>query len=678
MTDTPAKPWWLTEGIFDIDHGHEPMSFLIRRGGSWEFDELQRQFDEKFSPAWAEAHARNGNFLETCFFKGLGLAAEADEMERTRRFVAACHAVGLRVGVYTQWGSIFNETFFLERPDAREWVQVDSSGKPIEYGDRGNQYFRWRGCPGHPDFIEYIKELCRIAIEDFKVDVVYFDNMCLFEFHDTVCYCDRCQAGFRNYLRSKYPEPEAMFRRLGLRSAEAVYCPPMRSWTDHTETAYPLKDPMLAEFVDFRCRQFADAWHDVYEYIQSLDPAVGLMGNPSFPRKYNERLTGAIDMWMLRRTPALYYMENAVRSIGVRDGAVVTNARGYKYGRMLGENVTFVPCGGTATPGLDFAECLAFNDGSGKLGREPGALWDFFSAHRDEFYRDVTPAARVAVLRHDRSLTLRWHETFCGMEMAQQQLGCAGVPWMPIWEHQLHDGTLEAFDVLVVPGTPCLSRDEATAIEAFVRAGGGLIACENAGAFSENHNTLAQWRFADLFGVADDERFTPRYVGRGNFATLARDAKKRSVKVGDGRAVYLPRFRGTREPVRTYAEIGGYDGVEHLLLSRGWRDLPKAVEKVAPGTGLPVTIDAPRSCWAELLAKAGGRQLLLHLVNYNAKKVAAGAKVILRGQAAERPARVFIPGGRTGGKSAAPAPQKDGSVAIKLPAFERYALVVLD
>lgn len=682
MSDAHSRPWWLTEGIRDVDHAHETIAFMVRRGGAAEFDVLRRRKEQMFSEQWAADHAHEGNFLETCFFKGHGLAAEADEMAHTREFIKHCHAHDLRVGVYTQWGSIFNETFFLEEPAARDWVQIGVSGKPIEYEDRINQYYRWRGCPGNPDFLDYIRKACRVAIEDYNVDVIYFDNMCLFEYHDTLCYCPRCQEGFKAHLAAAYPAADDLFARVGIRSVEHVYCPPLRPWSDFTVDAFPIKDPMIQEFIEFRCRQFADAWQAIYEYIQSVRPSVGLMGNPSFPRKYNERLTGAIDMWMLRRTPAVYYMENAVRNVRSAGGEIVTNVRGYKYGRALGENVTFVPCGGSETPGLTFAESLAFNNGSGKIDARRGdayrPLLDFFNAHRDEFYRDVTSAAEVAVLRHDRSLTLRWHETFCAMELAQQQLQCAGVPWMPVWEHQLTDGTLEksGYKVLVVPGSPCISRDEAAAIERFARAGGGVVVVENAGTFSEYHNTLERWRFADLFGVADDRRFVPRYVDRNNHCEFNTRTVRLAADVGQGQAVYLPQIRATREPVRTYEQIGGYDSFMHLRLPKYWRDLAKAVARVAPEP-LGLTVDGPKDCWAELLRGRDGR-LLLHLVNYAPRGSAKDVQVILANREAGRKVTCYAPDRSPEGKPLKVTSTKRGHAAIKLPPLKRYALVVME
>jgi hypothetical protein len=672
-------PWWETEGVLDGSHPHEPIAFMLRRGGVAE--DIEEQYERAFSQAGAQRVADSGaNFVETCFFKGLGLQFERPEMERTRRFIQFAHNLGLRVGVYTQWGSIFNETFFHEEPAARGWVQIGVDGRPIEYYDLANQYFRWRGCPGNNDFLAYLRKAIDVAIKEFHADIVYFDNMCLFENHDTLCYCPACREGFRAHLRAKFPTPEAMFKRMGIRSAEHVEPPVSRPWTEHTLIFHPIRDPLMQEFIEFRCKQLADAWHEIYGYIKSVNPDAGIMGNPSFPRKYNERLTSAIDFWLLRQTPGMYYMENAVRGPGLRDGAVVSNVRGYRYGRALG-NVRFVPCGSSATPGLSYCEGLAFNDGSGHAGVGYEPYKEFFETHREEFYRGVEPAADIAVLRDDNSLTLRWHEAFTVMELAQQELLCAGVPWMPLWRQQFHDSTLAKYRVLVLPGNACVSRDDVAVITKYVADGGGLVLLENTGTYNEYHQTIRRWRFADLFDPdGKDDGFAIRYGERGAIVEFARNARPLFASVGKGKVAYLPQIRATREPVRTYAEIGGYDGFQHLQLPRDWRKLAATVEKVRPADAAtrPTLrrVAGPVSVFAEALRKTDSGTLLVHLVNYAPRRVAAGVAIELAAQA--KSAKLYLPGEKSAGRPVALKPARQATTKLKLPAFGRYALVVVE
>ena len=75
------QPWWITEGILDGPGTHEPISFMRRRGGCPE--DIEAEYEQRFSEEQAKRIADAGyTFVETCFFKGLGLEAEAHELER--------------------------------------------------------------------------------------------------------------------------------------------------------------------------------------------------------------------------------------------------------------------------------------------------------------------------------------------------------------------------------------------------------------------------------------------------------------------------------------------------------------------------------------------------------------------------------------------------------------------
>ncbi|HOX06368.1 MAG TPA: hypothetical protein PK280_08205 [Planctomycetota bacterium] len=682
MAGKANQPWWRTEGVWEGPCKQEPEAHSIRRGNCPE-DILERT-----AAYFTEENARRvcaddrWNFSENLFYKGLGLEHERPEWERTARFYAAIRRHDpngkKHLGVYTQWAPFFAETLFAELPEARKGVQVDSDGRPIEYNDTWNQYYRWRMCPSWPGFVEYMKKAAEVAVREVGADVVYYDNMCIFENHDSLCHCDGCQREFRAYMERKFPTAEALYLRTGLRVHDDIRIPRCRPWTDYTLRAWPIHDPVLQECITFRCEQLSRAWAEVAAHIRSVNPKAGIMGNPSFPRKYNERLTSAIDFWLLKDTEAMHWMENAVRNIGVREGAVVSNIRGYKYSRALGSNITFMPCGSEAEPGLALAEGMAFNNGSGVVAGASRAAWDFLQKHLGEFYRDVEILPEVAVLRDDRSLTLRWHETFMVMETAQQQLTAAGLPWMPLWGQQLLDGTLGKYKVLVVPGCGCPSRAELAAIEKFVATGGTAVICEKAGCYNEFHQTIREWRFAPLFAAAGakPEGFAVSYTDRGYLADFANSRRPMVAPFGKGRAVYLPLVRNSAKPVATYEEMGGYEGFAYLKLGRKWRTLPDAVEKNAVQP-LAARVKAPWTVAAEFLRKIGSKRLLVHLVNYAKKPAAAGVALVLA-EGAGRRVRLYVPDGRIDGRELKAAVSKGGAASYKLPAFARYALVVVD
>jgi hypothetical protein len=258
------------------------------------------------------------------------------------------------------------------------------------------------------------------------------------------------------------------------------------------------------------------------------------------------------------------------------------------------------------------------------------------------------------------------------MELAQQMLMSAGLPWMPLWGQQLLDGTLEKYKVLVVPGCACMSREEVSSVIGFVESGGGVVILEGSGCFNERHQTIGQWRFAPLFeAVADPEGLQVRYAARQRSAGLGHEQGPLFATFGKGKALYLPQIRKTRECVHSYEEIGGYDGFQHLELPRNWRNLPRAVERVAPG-GVMVKVDGPRTLMPEFFSK--DKRLLVHLVNYASTKQRAGAEVLVAGKGGKT-ATLHTPGERTERREIRATAGKKGGTAFRLPGFTRYALL---
>jgi hypothetical protein len=167
-----------------------------------------------------------------------------------------------------------------------------------------------------------------------------------------------------------------------------------------------------------------------------------------------------------------------------------------------------------------------------------------------------------------------------------------------------------------------------------------------------------------------------RYLERGSQPEFDNNRKEMVAEHGKGRAIYLPLIRKDRQPVRTYEQMGGYDGFAYLALSRNWRKLPETVLGAAVRP-LSIKVQAPWTVASEFLKKSGSKRVLVHLVNYAKKKVPAGVAVALA-DGAGRTARLHMPGEGIDGRELKPARGKGSSVAFKLPAFARYALVVVD
>ena len=96
---------------------------------------------------------------------------------------------------------------------------------------------------------------------------------------------------------------------------------------------------------------------------------------------------------------------------------------------------------------------------------------------------------------------------------------------------------------------------------------------------------------------------------------------------------------------------------------------------VLPGR-LSARVRAPWTVTAEFLRKSGAKRLFVHLVNYAANRVPAGVAVVLAGGAG-RTARLYVPDSGIDGRELKAAKGQGGAGEFRLPAFQRYALLVV-
>jgi hypothetical protein len=198
-------PGWLREGLVFVGHW-EPLIYRRRRGGS-ETDVWERYLREHSEEAVAELADLGVNLVITHYHKGFGPAAERDEYAFIRQLRNYCHARDIRVGAYIRLDTLAYETLLQEHPEAQDWFQVNWDGQYPVYNDSDQWlYYRRQACPCCEEYLRWIEERVRFAVEDLKVDLVHFDGVMPF-LEGYQCYCDRCKADFRHYLQEKYADP---------------------------------------------------------------------------------------------------------------------------------------------------------------------------------------------------------------------------------------------------------------------------------------------------------------------------------------------------------------------------------------------------------------------------------------------------------------------------------------
>ncbi|MCX6619484.1 MAG: beta-galactosidase, partial [Acidobacteria bacterium] len=498
---------------------HEPLMFLQRRGLATA--EEQKDYWRYHTEANVRKIAATGVEIPRIvhFYKGFGIAAESEEMGRTADFIAQVHKLGMKAAVYIG-GTMSAETFFLETPGARSWIRVDQHGQPVTYGN--HQSARFFPCLNQPGYVDYLRKVLRKAVVEAKADRIFFDNFTLYS-EPLSCHNEACVREFRRFLERKY-DARGRVERFGFAQVEGIQPPLWNAMTQPWDVDV-IQDPLLQEWVDFRCWTLANYYHQLAVYIKSLNPSVSVGVNVKGVMGRNRAFRDGVDFARLAGIGDWFELDPGYAAGISSTGSLVSEIRTYKLGQSLEMPFDF-----EATTELRMAEYMAFNHQkeTAGFGMNGGfrelfmaahrfRYFDFFKANDAPYYRDARSVADVAVLRSYSTMAHNGSTAQRSTVLAEQILIQNRVPFHIILDRQLED--LSKYKVLLLAGQEALSDEAIASIGAFVRAGGGLVATGAAGEFDgwyrqRRSNTLAQ-------ALGLHSRGTARGAyGKGRFALL--------------------------------------------------------------------------------------------------------------------------------------------------------------
>lgn len=503
------RPEWLKEGLV-VAGEWEPLIYR-RRGGFAGTDAYQRHLLEHSEQA-ADALADLGvNLVITHYHKGFGPAAEADEYDLLRQFIRLCHERAIRVSVYMRLDTLVSETLLLEKPEAKQWFQVNWNGQHPVYndGDSGPLYYRNQACPCNCGYLSWIEERVRFAIQDLGVDMIHFDGVMPF-LEGYQCYCDLCVGEFRAYLQWKYADPALAKERFGFANLSQISPP---TYAEHptmrTSPRYVrvVKDPVMQEWTWWRVEKLVEVHHRLSRLIRGLNPEVAFDVNTLMPIESNHYFWSAVDFPRIAEENDCLWTEDSHAPRLTEDGILISRIREFKIGRTLKNIILSYQWGGNpAELKLCLAQAMAFNaqtigmvsgvtaarlgrDEEGWPGRkqlpgQPLAEWPsayeikkqhirFFRDHF-EHYANTESVGGIALLRSRhalaQSMTAPQHHAL----LWEQVLIQSGLPFDIIFDEQLAD--LSKHQVLVLPNADCMSEEVMAAVRQYVEGGGGLVA----------------------------------------------------------------------------------------------------------------------------------------------------------------------------------------------------------
>lgn len=346
----------------------EPIYFYRRMGQVFGVSDISNDNLDKW---YAAVHSEDVvasmrkigvNCAITHFYKGFGLEYEKQEMRRTADLVRLCHKHEMKVFGYIQYGTIFHETLFREVPEAANWIQLDSQGRPLLWWGEKSRYMP---CIHRPGFLSYIKDCIKFGIETIGLDGLHFDN-----FYSRPCYCPVCRQKFRDYLKDNCSEK---FDELGVESADAIEMP------EETVFSYPLADaPLVRAWCEFRKQAMNELMSELYAYARFLKNDIMLLSNPSTIRGLlDQGAMRSTDIWQIG-TRAQYLWAEGGNYPGIRKNCLVHQVNYFKTAEAIGYRVLSTTWKhNTEGIGLpDSKEDIGLNQAeSAAFGAEPGDNW---------------------------------------------------------------------------------------------------------------------------------------------------------------------------------------------------------------------------------------------------------------------------------------------------------------
>jgi hypothetical protein len=667
-------PWW-DQGVAFVGNW-EPLNVRLRLGTDAVtglelpvnvIDRYQREHSEETVLKLKEAGV---NLIIAHFYK-TGLASDREDIEWTKKLGQLCRKHGLKLGVYIG-DTIYTETMLRDMPEAAQWALYMENGDVVRYA---GQPFRYRVDFNHPGYVEYIKKVIKVAIEDVGADLIHFDNV----FHrqppqsgDT----PEINRRFREFLRAKYNAVQ-LKQRFGFSDISNVRVP---SWSGVPNPAVrsTITDPVMQEWIDFRCYDLADYYGKLAAYIRQLNPNVVVELNPHGLSGANRAFLNGVDHARLVPHGSVFWTEETSDAQVDAEGILVSRIRSYKVARTL-DRTLFAKCRFVNDPStkvvrsshcLRMAEAMAFNRNClGDVGKpldvfempEDAARYVRFYHEQNRRFQATRSVADVAVLRSFASMAYNSVEPHRDTMLIEQLLIQHKVPFHIIFDQQL--GDLKKYKAVILGSQECFSDRALEQIREYVRQGGGLVATGHTSLFTGWRRVREEYGLSDVLGI---------HVQPGRKLPPAT-----RTSFGKGRAVYVPAV-GPAKPLPPFSAwaAGGFD-------RRFWhlpRNADEVLAAIRDASGAPFAVEfegAPLTTAMELTEKKDGGERVLHYINYKVGTVADPVGVRLAVPEGRKVTRVEVLSPDREASEPIPFQQDGTRVKFRMPRLETYNLVVM-
>ena len=672
-------PSWLDESPCAVYGGWEPLMYLRRDRGEtdWEEPFLRQHSDEGI-----RLMARGGvDIFITHYHKGHGWKIISGELRDIKRQVRTMKRAGIVPGVYFRVDNIFGETFFLERPEANDWLVVNDEGKhPCIL----NRPFRLRVCRNVPAYREYVRKVPLYAVREIGAKIISLDGFTGLSERDE-CRCGHCRGRFRKFLRKRWQNKKKEAERFfGFSRVDGIEIPPVAGGNRSEATASVITDPVYQEYIRFRCEDWAE-WHRfVMSAVLAADDQVVVSLNCGVFSWQNTVAQSGVHLPWLNPKNTMVFIEDGHFPWVHQGGVISHRIRDYKIASVLGLKC-IAYCHEHNIPYLKRAVCesLAFNNGVvGHISHDMDVDRVFEKSPLPEtrksiiawrkkngrLWRNLTSASEIGVLRGYESMAFDCYHSWRHTMLLEETLIRKQLPFDPVFDGQLDELLGTRLKLLVLAGQSCLSDAVIEKIASFVAAGGSLLVTGQTG----GRTTWATWRRENALvralalpaeslaaaGVAG----SAETASRDRFETLATDRDRTPATaswparpaffervLGKGSVAYIPDIVPAVEEEVWYPnwsvnqEHGYFDINGNIADPRqrthkeypfvNWR-LPVNAGQITDAIrrlyrAAPFIIDAPDTTAVNWLKKTDAPEEILHFLNYANDGVVAGASLFL-------------------------------------------------
>jgi hypothetical protein len=518
-----------------------------------------------------------------------------------------------------------------------EWAQVSPEGKPSIKQTPPD--IAWVPlCPNSP-FREYTVRALREIVENYEVDGVFLDMPQWFTFPvGLVCYCPYCREKFRRDCGAEIPtEPD---------------------WSS----------AIWRDFVRWRYDVITDYIEDLSKTVRAVKPEIPVLPNIVVRESW---LSG----WRVEDiAPSVDVIAPEIPLMPVESIYLLGEVS--RHCLAAGEHIAVWPPASlwTPLPAREAAEEIIWEIVGN--GGSPWFLYDPLRAEQ-ESYTGMSEAygqieemeEHLAGLTRAKGAALLYSSSsrdwYGGSEPARHVDSFKGfyqsfvenqVPFNMLLEQHLSSSELTKYPALVLPNVACMRDEQSAAIEQYVAAGGGLVACYESSLYDEEGQRRPDFALGNVFGISMSKVSPGSHHFRAEEVHSLTEGLKLGVDVPVGSAIFvkqtdrhvpariqrsMDRFPFTllTEPENPFIVAGTYGKGKVVYLSADvggahWKNSRPEYDRLILNSvnwvlkeELPFRVKAPMTVEANLFEDQAGTRKVLHLLNHSTNPTSKAASI---------------------------------------------------